>query len=58
MCLGFFGGQMVNSMSSNVGATSSPRVANFCLKTTASIYGTEFDPDVVQTIERNIMWMI
>ena len=35
------------------GATSSPSVANFCLKKTASTYGTEFDPDVVQTVERN-----
>ena len=35
------------------GATSSPSVANFCLKKTASIYGTEFDLDVVQTVERN-----
>ena len=36
------------------GATSSPSVANFCLKKAASIYGTEFDPDVVQTVERNM----
>ena len=36
------------------GATSSPSVANFCLKKTTSIYGTEFDPDVVQTVERNM----
>ena len=36
------------------GATSPPSVANFCLKKTASIYGTEFDPDVVQTVERNM----
>ena len=36
------------------GASSSPSVANFCLKKTASIYGTEFDPDVVQTVERNM----
>ena len=35
------------------GASSSPSVANFCLKKTASIYGTEFDPDVVQTVEWN-----
>ena len=35
------------------GATSSPKVANFCIKKTALIYGTEFDPDVVQTVERN-----
>ena len=34
--------------------TSSPSVANFCLKSTASIYGTEFDPDVVQTLERTM----
>ena len=36
-----------------LGATSSPSVANFCLKT-ASIYGTEFDPEVVQSVERNM----
>ena len=36
------------------GATSSPSVSNFYLKETASIYGTEFDPDVVQTVERNM----
>ena len=34
--------------------TSSPSVANFCLKSTASIDGTEFDPDVVQTLERTM----
>ena len=36
------------------GASSSPSVANFCLKKTASIYGTEFDPEVVQSVERNM----
>ena len=35
------------------GATSSSSVANFCLKNTASIYETEFDRDVVRTVERN-----
>ena len=36
------------------GATCSPSVATFCVKKTPSIYGTECDPDVVETVERNM----
>ena len=43
--------QMVRNL---FGATSSPSVSDFCLKKTASIYGTKFDPGVVRTVERNM----
>ena len=36
------------------GATSSPSVANFCLRRTADDHGKEFDPSVVNTIKRNM----
>jgi hypothetical protein len=36
------------------GATSSPSVANFCLRRTADDHGKEFDPSVVDTIQRNM----
>ncbi|PFX18770.1 hypothetical protein AWC38_SpisGene16834 [Stylophora pistillata] len=36
------------------GVTSSPACANFCLKKTASIYQSEFDPVTVQTVKKNM----
>ena len=36
------------------GATSSPSCANLCLKKTASIYQSEFDPVTVQTVKKNM----
>ncbi len=36
------------------GATSSPSVANFCLRKTADDYKEEFDPSVVDTVKRNM----
>ena len=36
------------------GATSSPSCANFCLKTTASIYQAEFDPVTLQIVKKNM----
>ena len=35
-------------------ATSSPSVANFCLKKTASSFGKEFDPEVTDTVDKNM----
>ena len=36
------------------GATSSPSVANFCLRKTADDHQDEFDPNVLDTIKRNM----
>ena len=36
------------------GATSSPSVTNFCLKKTASSFGKEFDPEVTDTVDKNM----
>ena len=36
------------------GATSSPSIANFCLKKSADLYGKEHDADVVETVKRNM----
>ena len=36
------------------GATSSPSVANFCLRKTADDHQDEFDPSVLDTIKRNM----
>ena len=36
------------------GATSSPSVANFCLRKTAQLYQEEFDAEVVETVKRNM----
>ena len=36
------------------GATSSPNVANFCLRKTADDHQDEFDPSVLDTIKRNM----
>ena len=36
------------------GATSSPSVANFCLRKTANDHQDEFDPSVLDTIKRNM----
>jgi hypothetical protein len=36
------------------GATSSPSVANFCVKKTASSFGQEFEPEVAETLEKNM----
>ena len=36
------------------GATSSPSVANFCLKKIASSFGKEFDPEVTDTVDKNM----
>ena len=36
------------------GATSSPSVANFCVKKTASSFGQEFEPEVSETLEKNM----
>ena len=37
-----------------LGATSSPACANVCLKKTASIYQSEFDPVTTQTVKKNM----
>ena len=34
------------------GATSSPSVANFCLRTTAQLHQEEFDAEVLETVKR------
>ena len=36
------------------GATSSPSVANFCVKKTALLFGKEFHPEVVETVHKNV----
>ena len=36
------------------GATSSPSVANFCLRKTAQSYQEEFDQEVIETVNRNM----
>ena len=36
------------------GATSSPSVANFCLRKTADDHRDEFDPEVFDTVNRNM----
>ena len=36
------------------GATSSPSVANFCLRKTAQLYQEEFDEEVKETVNRNM----
>lgn len=36
------------------GATSSPSVANFCLRRAAELHQDEFDKEVVQTVKRNM----
>ena len=62
MCLDYFGGQTVNSLSSHkntewwdiFGCNTLAQCCNFSLKKSASIYVTEFFPDVVQTVERKM----
>ena len=36
------------------GATSSPSIANFCLKKTAELHGRDFEADTVETVKRNM----
>ena len=36
------------------GATSSPSIANFCVKKTVSSFGQEFEAEVVETVNRNM----
>ena len=35
-------------------ATSSPSVANFCLRRTAQFHQEEFDEEVIETVNRNM----
>jgi hypothetical protein len=36
------------------GATSSPSVANFCLRKTAELHQDEFNPVAIETVKRNM----
>ena len=53
-CIRFIQGPSEGNKDHLFGATSSPSVANFCLRKTAHLHEDEFDKVVVVTVNRNM----